>query len=60
MSYGRRNGYGGSGYGGRRHSDFGDPKPVERNTMLKLQKEVTGVMVLLEYKDLLYLLKMEK
>lgn len=29
MSYGRRNGYGGSGYGGRRHSDFGDPKPVE-------------------------------
>ncbi len=29
MSYGRRNGYGGSGYGGRRQSDFGGPKPVE-------------------------------
>ena len=29
MSYGRRNGYGGGGYGGRRQSDFGGPKPVE-------------------------------
>ena len=29
MSYGRRNGYWGSGYGGRRHSDFGEPKPLE-------------------------------
>lgn len=28
MSYGRRNGYGGGGYGGRRQSDSGGPKPV--------------------------------
>jgi hypothetical protein len=37
-----------------------NPWKQERNTMLKSQKEVTGVMVLLEYKDLLYLLKMAK
>jgi hypothetical protein len=29
MSYGRRNSYGGGGYGGRRQSNFGGPKPVE-------------------------------
>jgi hypothetical protein len=29
MSYRRRNGYGEGGYGGRRRSDFGGPKPVE-------------------------------
>jgi predicted RNA-binding protein with TRAM domain len=29
MSYGRRNNYGGSGYGGRGQSNFGGPKPVE-------------------------------
>jgi predicted RNA-binding protein with TRAM domain len=29
MSYVRRNSYGGGGYGGRRQSNFGGPKPVE-------------------------------
>jgi predicted RNA-binding protein with TRAM domain len=29
MSYGRRNSYGSGGYGGRRQSNFGGPKPVE-------------------------------
>ena len=29
MSYGRRNSYGGGGYGGRGQSNFGGPKPVE-------------------------------
>ena len=29
MSYGRRNSYGAGGYGGRRQSNFGGPKPVE-------------------------------
>ena len=29
MSYGRRNSYGGGGYGGRRQSNFVGPKPVE-------------------------------
>ena len=29
MSYERRGGYGGGGYGGRRQSNFGGPKPVE-------------------------------
>ena len=29
MSYGRRNNYGGGGYGARRQSNFGGPKPVE-------------------------------
>jgi predicted RNA-binding protein with TRAM domain len=29
MSYERRGGYGGGGYGGRRQSNFGSPKPVE-------------------------------
>ena len=29
MSYGRRNGYGGDSYGGRRQSNYGGPKPVE-------------------------------
>jgi predicted RNA-binding protein with TRAM domain len=29
MSYGRRNNYGGGGYGGRGQSNFGGTKPVE-------------------------------
>jgi predicted RNA-binding protein with TRAM domain len=37
MSYGRRNGYGGGGYGGRRQSDFGGPKPVEIGKEYNLQ-----------------------
>lgn len=41
MSYGRRNGYGGSGYGGR-HSDFGDPKPVERSDVKVTERSDRG------------------
>jgi predicted RNA-binding protein with TRAM domain len=29
VGYGRRNSYEGGGYGGRRQSNFGEPKPVE-------------------------------
>jgi hypothetical protein len=59
---GRRNGYGGIGYGGRRQSDFGGPKPVEtgKEYDVKVTERSDRGKVLLEYKDLLYLLKMEK
>ena len=62
MSYGRRNSYGGGSYGGRRQSNFGGPKPVEigKEYDVQVTERSDRVMVLPEYKVLLYLLKMEK
>jgi hypothetical protein len=62
MSYGRRNSYGGGGYGGRRQSNFGGPKPVEigKEYDVQVTERSDRAMVLLEYKVLLYLLKVEK
>ena len=50
MSYGKRNSYGGSGYGGRRRqSNFGGPKPVEmgKEYDVQVKERSDRVMVLL-------------
>ena len=62
MSYRRRNSYGGGGYGGRGQSNFGGPKPVEigKEYNLQVTERSDRGDGMLEYKDLLYLLEMEK
>ena len=67
MSYGRTDSggsYGGAAVMAEEEEDLTalvlNLLKLEKNMTCKLQKQVTGAMVLPEYKDLLFLLEMEK